>query len=84
MVIMTIRTYSATVFRHIPNDQEVSGYRVICFNDDEGDDNVPLRVGSERQRFLSVVTNTASLPQIHIQHYVVWPERNDELSTHLW
>ena len=65
-------------FRHIPSDQVVAGYRVIGFDDSEGNDNVPERVGSERQRFLSAVSSTGSLPQIHVQHYLVWPELNED------
>jgi 3',5'-cyclic AMP phosphodiesterase CpdA len=66
------------VFGHIPNDQIVKGYRILTFRDDEGINHVPVRVGKEQARFLSALDNTNSLPQIHIQHYIVWPERNEE------
>jgi 3',5'-cyclic AMP phosphodiesterase CpdA len=65
-------------FGHIPNDQIVKGYRVLTFRDDEGANHVPVRTGQEQARFLAALNDTTSLPQIHLQHYVVWPERNDE------
>lgn len=66
------------VFGHLPNDQIVAGYRVLTFRDDEGPDHVPVRVGTEQARFQAALADQSSLPQIHIQHYVVWPERNEE------
>jgi DNA repair exonuclease SbcCD nuclease subunit len=66
------------IFGHIPNDQVVNGYRVLTFRDDEGADHVPVRVGQEQARFLAALEDTTSLPQIHVQHYVVWPERNGD------
>jgi predicted MPP superfamily phosphohydrolase len=66
------------VFGHIPNDQVVNGYRVLTFRDDEGENHVPVRAGQEQARFLAALQDPSSLPQIHIQHYVVWPERNEE------
>lgn len=65
------------VFGHIPNDQIVGGYRILTFRDDEGANHVPERIGQEQERFLAALSDTSSLPQIHIQHYVVWPERNE-------
>ena len=73
------------VFGHIANeqndqqnDQVVSGYRILTFRDDEGANHVPVRVGKEQVRFQAALYDTTSLPQIHIQHYVVWPERNED------
>ena len=66
------------VFGNLSNDQIVGGYRVLTFRDDEGANHVPERVGQEQARFQAALADSASLPQIHIQHYVVWPERNDE------
>lgn len=69
------------VFGHIANDlhdQVVNGYRILTFRDDEGANHVPVRVGNEQARFIAALHESASLPQIHIQHYVVWPERNDD------
>jgi DNA repair exonuclease SbcCD nuclease subunit len=66
------------VFSHLPNDQIVNGYRVLTFNDNEGQNHVPVRVGQEQRRFQAALDDSTSLPQVHIQHYVVWPERNEE------
>ena len=71
------RELTKHVFGHLPSDQVVAGHRVLCFWDEEGDDdNVPQRLGAERARFEAALADTA-LPQIHVQHYVVWPERNE-------
>lgn len=56
----------------------VAGHRVLAFRDHEGPQHVPQRTGSERRRFLSALADEHSLPQVHVQHYVVWPERNAE------
>jgi len=64
-------------FGHIPADQVVDGWRVMSFRDEEGEANVPIRTGSERRRFAEVLADAGSLPQIHVQHYIVWPERNE-------
>jgi 3',5'-cyclic AMP phosphodiesterase CpdA len=66
------------VFGHLPNDQLVKGHRVLTFRDDEGPNHVPVRVGKEQARFRAALADSASPPQIHIQHYVVWPKRNQE------
>jgi 3',5'-cyclic AMP phosphodiesterase CpdA len=66
------------VFGHLPNDQVVNGYRALTFSDDEGPNHVPIRAGQEEVRFLAALHDERSLPQIHIQHYIVWPERNEE------
>ena len=66
------------VFGHLSQPVEVAGYRVLCFNDDEGDDHQPVRLGASLRRFEDALNDVGSLPQIHVQHYVVWPERNDE------
>jgi Icc protein len=65
------------VFGHIPTDQVVKGYRILAFRDDEGDQHVPARVGAQKARFTAALADPASLPQVHIQHYIVWPERNE-------
>jgi 3',5'-cyclic AMP phosphodiesterase CpdA len=54
----------------------VKGYRILAFRDQEGPQHVPQRTGDERQRFRSALAGGHSLPQVHVQHYVVWPERN--------
>lgn len=56
------------------SEQTVGGYQVLTFLDEEGPGNVPQRTDSERDRFIAAVSGMSSLPQIHIQHYVVWPQ----------
>lgn len=69
------------VFGHLPKDQVVAGHRVLTFWDTENAHHVPKRVGDERRRFQRALADAAAggaLPQIHVQHYLVWPERNDD------
>ncbi len=61
-----------------PSDQMVKGYRVLTFHDAEGPGNVPRRIGNQATRFNAALADTTTAPQIHIQHYLVWPERNAE------
>lgn len=65
------------VFGHIPVDQVIAGHRVLCFNDYQAGDLYPERLGRERDRFLATVTDPSSPPQVHVQHYLVWPRRNE-------
>lgn len=67
----------AEVFGHVPVDQTVGGYRILAFPDDEGPGHVPVRIGDSLARFDAALADHASLPQVHIQHYIVWPERNE-------
>lgn len=66
----------AQVFADTPNDYSGNGFRVLAFADDEGADHVPVRVGASQAHFLDALAAADSLPQVHVQHYVVWPERN--------
>lgn len=54
----------------------VQDYRILAFRDHEGPSHVPQRVGQERRRFADALADPHSPPQVHVQHYVVWPERN--------
>jgi len=65
------------VFGHIASDQTISGYRVLCFNDHQAGDLYPERLGRERERFLAALADPASPPQVHVQHYLIWPRRNE-------
>lgn len=64
------------VFGRIPVDQVIAGYRVLCFNDHQAGDLYPERLGRERERFLAALSDPISPPQIHVQHYLIWPRRN--------
>lgn len=66
------------VFGHLPADQVVAGHRVFTFDDNEGADHVPERVGRSHRRFVDALHSDDGLPQIHVQHYVVWPPLNEE------
>ncbi len=57
-------------------DIDVGGWRVLVFNDDEVDCHQPQRMGGERGRFLAALGDGDPRPQVHLQHYLVAPERN--------
>jgi predicted MPP superfamily phosphohydrolase len=67
----------AEVFSQVPLDQTVGGYRILTFPDDEGPGHVPQRTGDSLIRFHTALDDLASPPQIHVQHYIVWPEHNE-------
>jgi 3',5'-cyclic AMP phosphodiesterase CpdA len=67
----------AEVYGSYPDDFACGAYRVLAFADDEGPGHVPQRTGAARDRFLAALADTQSPPQIHVQHFVVWPERNE-------
>ena len=64
--------------RAFPPVQEciIAGHRVLAFYDREGEGHVPRRVAGERARFCEALERRDGVPQVHVQHYVVWPERN--------
>ncbi len=67
------------VFREIVQpytDIIVEDMRAIAFLDDEHEHHVPYRIGKERERFEAALQKS-SQSQIHVQHYMVWPERNE-------
>jgi predicted MPP superfamily phosphohydrolase len=66
------------VFEPLAVDQVVEGLRVLLFLDAEGAGNVPWRQGTEQRRFEDALSDTVMLPQIHVQHYLVWPQRNED------
>jgi hypothetical protein len=66
------------VFGDLPRDFECSGYRVLSFWDEEQDGHVPLRVGDNYARFHDALLDPDTLPQIQLQHYVVWPLLNND------
>jgi len=64
------------IFAACPADRIVSDHRVISFFDEEVTDNVPERRDDQRARFLAALKNP-SPPQVHVQHYLVWPVNNE-------
>ncbi len=68
---------TAQVFPYTGDESHVSGYRVIPFYDDEVLDHVPQRMGLEREKLNRVLEDDSRDPQIHVQHYLVWPEKRE-------
>jgi 3',5'-cyclic-AMP phosphodiesterase len=54
----------------------IAGHRVLTFQDRQGQGYVPYRVGRERERFAAALEDDDPRPQVHLQHYVVWPRLN--------
>lgn len=65
------------VFPDASTDTAVAGHRVVSFYDEEAEDHVPERMDDERDRFLAVLGDDDPTPQVHLQHYLVWPEHNE-------
>lgn len=63
------------VYGDLPADFQVAGHRVLLFFDDEVENNVPQRMGAQRERFIAAMNDADPSPQIHLQHYLVAPER---------
>ncbi len=61
----------------LPTDIDIGGVRVISFADAEGEDHVPERVDDEREHFLRVLGDDDPRPQIHLQHYLIYPRRDE-------
>lgn len=65
------------VFGPQPVDFDVKGWRILVFNDEEVDCHVPQRMGQERERFLAALRDGDPRPQVHLQHYLIAPDRSD-------
>ena len=65
------------IFGHHPADFDADGRRILLFFDDEVENHFPQRLGSERERFLAALADADPRPQIHLQHYLIAPERNE-------
>jgi D-glycero-D-manno-heptose 1,7-bisphosphate phosphatase len=66
----------ARVFADQAVDFDVGGWRILVFNDDEVDCHRPQRMGAERGRFVAALRDGDARPQVHLQHYLIAPERN--------
>lgn len=64
-------------FPDAPRDVVIGGLRFLVFDDREGVSHVPHRTGAERRRLDGALADARSAPQVHVQHYLVWPERNE-------
>jgi len=65
------------VFADVSRDSEAAGLRFLLFDDREDAEHVPHRRGGERRRLDSALSDGDSPPQVHVQHFLVWPERNE-------
>tara|TARA_Y100000588_G_scaffold38414_1_gene36828 strand:+ start:1565 stop:2743 length:1179 start_codon:yes stop_codon:yes gene_type:complete len=63
------------LFGDEPLERDIRGYRVVTFLDEEGEGNHPERKDPERARFDQVLADPDTRPQIHLQHYLVWPRQ---------
>ncbi|MDA0745170.1 MAG: HAD-IIIA family hydrolase [bacterium] len=64
------------VFGDLPHDFGVANHRILLFFDDEVENHFPQRLGTQRERFLAALADDDPRPQIHLQHYLIAPERN--------
>jgi len=64
------------VFSDQNPDTTIGGYRFVSFNDEEVADHFAERLGPQQERFERVLGDKDPTPQIHLQHYMVWPESN--------
>ncbi len=53
--------------------RDIAGHRVIRFTDREHAGHVPRRFAGERSAWEAALRDTASPPQVHLQHYVITP-----------
>ena len=65
------------VFPREPYEIEIGGFRLIRFDDRTWDWRQPRRFDRERQRWNHALSDESSLPQIHLQHYVITPDCNE-------
>ncbi|MBI3830503.1 MAG: HAD-IIIA family hydrolase [Planctomycetes bacterium] len=67
---------SGMVFGEYACDFACAGHRIVSFQDWEGEGHFPRRLGAQRERFDAVLKDGDATPQIHVQHYLTWPEEN--------
>ncbi len=65
------------VFPDVNADTLLNGFRFVSFYDEEIRDNAAERLGEQRKRFDRVLDDADNTPQIHLQHYMIWPENNE-------
>ncbi len=64
------------VFSDQNPDRTIGGYRFVSFHDEEVTDHFAERLGPQRERFKQALEDKDPTPQIHLQHYMIWPENN--------
>ncbi len=65
------------VFGGALDETRAAGHRVIRFHDSEVDSHVPQRMGAERQRYIDALHGADATRQIHVQHFLVWPRKDE-------
>jgi 3',5'-cyclic AMP phosphodiesterase CpdA len=66
------------IFTHLSPDFDVQGHRVVSFFDHEGPNHIPQRVGDQHTRFRALLKDSDPRLQIHLQHYLITPEHNQD------
>lgn len=61
------------VFGSRPEELRLGGYRFVLFDDHEGEGHLPQRRGLSRERMEACLADADDSPQVHVQHYVIWP-----------
>lgn len=59
-------------------DFPCAGHRVLCFFDAEDETHLPHRQGLDRERMHGALTDSDPAPQIHIQHFLLWPHLQED------
>jgi D-glycero-D-manno-heptose 1,7-bisphosphate phosphatase len=65
------------IFGDQPVDFDVVGHRILLFFDEEIDCHMAQRLGDQRERLMAALSDHDPKPQIHLQHYLIAPERNE-------
>ena len=65
------------IFAEQKSDRTVGAYRLLTFLDDEVRANCAERLDDSRLLFDAALTDTNPQPQIHLQHYMIYPEHNE-------
>ena len=58
-------------------DRTIGDYRLLTFLDDEVHASQAQRLDDARQLFNTALSDADHRPQIHLQHYMIFPERNE-------
>jgi D-glycero-D-manno-heptose 1,7-bisphosphate phosphatase len=66
-----------SVFPEAGKTVDQGGYRFISYCDREWKNNIPHRHDRERKRMVAELADPDSPPQIHIQHFLPYPELNE-------
>ncbi|MCZ6632404.1 MAG: metallophosphoesterase [bacterium] len=65
------------IYGDLPHDFTVAGHRILLFFDHEAQDHFPERTHEQLERFQAALSDNNPHPQIHLQHYLIAPTRNE-------